>query len=238
MGASQHRSSHGYRGDRRSPEGNRRSRSPDDRRRGGYEDRRRGGYEDRRRGDERLESGRDERPSRDYSNARDAHRESERNRDWDAPARSRYIDDRRNDRSDDRDPDRRIQRDRAHLREVDDGRKPARDRIDSKDERGGRDYERPATTGRQAADAKGSKAGPQVEPADGTAEETGEEGMLSQDPEEAMMAAMGFGGFGSTKGSKVAGNVTGSANVKKERTWRQYMNRKGGFNRQLDPVNK
>ncbi|PWN22977.1 hypothetical protein BCV69DRAFT_280590 [Microstroma glucosiphilum] len=72
------------------------------------------------------------------------------------------------------------------------------------------------------------------------------------------MAAMGFGGFGTTKVSistrvlsravssvrsftcdanshlllwldsqnhKVEGNATGSANVKKERTWRQYMNR-------------
>lgn len=37
---------------------------------------------------------------------------------------------------------------------------------------------------------------------------------------------------------KVEGNEAGAANVKKERTWRQYMNRKGGFNRPLDPLKK
>lgn len=47
---------------------------------------------------------------------------------------------------------------------------------------------------------------------------------------------MGFGGFGTTKGKKVAGNDAGAAEVKKERTWRQYMNRKGGFNRPLDKI--
>lgn len=40
-----------------------------------------------------------------------------------------------------------------------------------------------------------------------------------------MAAMMGFGGFGTTKGKKVAGNAAGAAEVKKERTWRQYMNR-------------
>jgi len=50
------------------------------------------------------------------------------------------------------------------------------------------------------------------------------------------MAALGFGGFGSTKGKHVPGNEAGLANVKKERTWRQYMNRKGGFNRVLEKI--
>lgn len=40
-----------------------------------------------------------------------------------------------------------------------------------------------------------------------------------------MAAMMGFGGFGTTKGKKVKGNSAGAAEVKKERTWRQYMNR-------------
>ncbi|ORX72253.1 DUF1777-domain-containing protein [Linderina pennispora] len=52
--------------------------------------------------------------------------------------------------------------------------------------------------------------------------------------EEQMMALMGFGGFDSTKGKSVAGNSDGAANVKKQRKFRQYMNRKGGFNRPLD----
>ncbi|CDR99480.1 hypothetical protein [Sporisorium scitamineum] len=51
-----------------------------------------------------------------------------------------------------------------------------------------------------------------------------------------MAAMMGFGGFGTTKGKKVSGNTAGAAEVKKERTWRQYMNRKGGFNRPLDKI--
>ena len=41
-----------------------------------------------------------------------------------------------------------------------------------------------------------------------------------------------------SKGKKVQGNQTGTAEVRKERTWRQYMQRKGGFNRPLSPVRK
>jgi U4/U6.U5 tri-snRNP-associated protein 3 len=51
-----------------------------------------------------------------------------------------------------------------------------------------------------------------------------------------MMAAMGLSGFGSTKGKHVEGNQEGKVNVKKVRTWRQYMNRRGGFNRPLDKI--
>lgn len=65
-----------------------------------------------------------------------------------------------------------------------------------------------------------------------------EDGAPVDEAEAAMMASMGFGGFGTTKGTHVKGNSQGGANVKKERTWRQYMNRKGGFNRQLDAVKK
>lgn len=48
---------------------------------------------------------------------------------------------------------------------------------------------------------------------------------------------MGFGGFDSTQGKHVHGN--GGMVIqekKKKRQYRQYMNRKGGFNRQLDNV--
>jgi len=51
-----------------------------------------------------------------------------------------------------------------------------------------------------------------------------------------MMTVMGLAGFGSTKGKHVEGNQEGVVNVKKMRTWRQYMNRRGGFNRPLDKV--
>jgi U4/U6.U5 tri-snRNP-associated protein 3 len=56
------------------------------------------------------------------------------------------------------------------------------------------------------------------------------------DEDEAMMAMMGLTGFGSTKGQHVIGNQEGSTDVKKPRTWRQYMNRRGGFNRPLDKI--
>jgi len=47
---------------------------------------------------------------------------------------------------------------------------------------------------------------------------------------------MGMSGFGTTKGTHVEGNQEGAVNVKKIRTWRQYMNRRGGFNRPLDKI--
>jgi len=56
------------------------------------------------------------------------------------------------------------------------------------------------------------------------------------DDEAAMMAAMGMSGFGSTKNKKVEGNQEGAVEIKKMRTWRQYMNRRGGFNRPLDKI--
>lgn len=58
-----------------------------------------------------------------------------------------------------------------------------------------------------------------------------EEGEDVSEADVAMMASMGFGGFGTTKGREVTGNQEGGVFIKKQRTWRQYMNRKGGFNR-------
>ncbi|BFZ55175.1 hypothetical protein PYCC9005_002215 [Savitreella phatthalungensis] len=52
-----------------------------------------------------------------------------------------------------------------------------------------------------------------------------------------MAAMMGFGGFGSTKNTKVQGNGKGGAIVGKAAQttkYRQYMNRQGGFNRALE----
>lgn len=51
-----------------------------------------------------------------------------------------------------------------------------------------------------------------------------------------MMKLMGFGSFDSTKGKKKKeGSVNAYAvNVTMKRKYRQYMNRKGGFNRPLD----
>ncbi|XP_005802191.1 U4/U6.U5 small nuclear ribonucleoprotein 27 kDa protein [Xiphophorus maculatus] len=50
-----------------------------------------------------------------------------------------------------------------------------------------------------------------------------------------MMKTMGFGSFDTTKGKKTDGSVNAYAvNVTMKRKYRQYMNRKGGFNRPLD----
>lgn len=54
--------------------------------------------------------------------------------------------------------------------------------------------------------------------------------------EEDLMKQMGFAGFDTTKNKKVPGNVDGNAKVNKRRKYRQYMNRKGGFNRPLDYI--
>mmetsp|Transcript_10746 Transcript_10746/g.14028 ORF Transcript_10746/g.14028 Transcript_10746/m.14028 type:complete len:275 (+) Transcript_10746:77-901(+) len=58
--------------------------------------------------------------------------------------------------------------------------------------------------------------------------------------EEQMQRLMGFGGFSTSKGKKVEGNDTGAARgatgAKGTRVYRQYMNRRGGFNKALDPV--
>ncbi|AFR96409.1 U4/U6.U5 tri-snRNP-associated protein 3 [Cryptococcus neoformans] len=58
----------------------------------------------------------------------------------------------------------------------------------------------------------------------------------ADDPEAQIAAMMGFGGFNSTKKKGIGQNVEGDASVHKQRTWRQYMNRRGGFNRPLDKV--
>jgi len=50
-----------------------------------------------------------------------------------------------------------------------------------------------------------------------------------------MMSQLGLPvGFDSTKGKQVAGNDAGAVKVKSTREYRQYMNRRGGFNRPLD----
>ncbi|CAH1397812.1 unnamed protein product [Nezara viridula] len=54
--------------------------------------------------------------------------------------------------------------------------------------------------------------------------------------EQEMMRLMGFCGFETTKGQKVDGNDSGAVHVILKRKYRQYMNRKGGFNRPLDFV--
>ena len=64
---------------------------------------------------------------------------------------------------------------------------------------------------------------------------------INDDDEDIAMAQlMGFSGFASTKGELVPDNqkgaARGAATKNKARKYRQYMNRKGGFNRALDKM--
>ncbi|KRY88095.1 U4/U6.U5 small nuclear ribonucleoprotein 27 kDa protein [Trichinella pseudospiralis] len=59
---------------------------------------------------------------------------------------------------------------------------------------------------------------------------------LGSDDQAAMKEVLGFSSFDSTKGKKVENNCAGDAHIHKKRKYRQYMNRRGGFNRPLDPV--
>ncbi|CAN0337108.1 unnamed protein product, partial [Phaeothamnion confervicola] len=57
--------------------------------------------------------------------------------------------------------------------------------------------------------------------------------------EQQMMRLMGFGGFDTSKGRTIDTNLKGAAkgavSKHKKREYRQYMNRRGGFNRPLGP---
>lgn len=52
--------------------------------------------------------------------------------------------------------------------------------------------------------------------------------------EQQMAKLMGFANFDTTKNKKVDGNDVYVAYLPKKRRYRQYMNRRGGFNRPLD----
>ena len=71
--------------------------------------------------------------------------------------------------------------------------------------------------------------------------EVNQEELEGLDEEEQMKMLLGFsGGFGSTKGEAVEDNQSsaarGAAAKNKARKYRQYMNRKNGFNRPLDKM--
>jgi U4/U6.U5 tri-snRNP-associated protein 3 len=81
---------------------------------------------------------------------------------------------------------------------------------------------------------------PKVQPQKEIIEVNPEE-LEGMDEEEQMRMLLGFsGGFGSTKGAAVEDNqnsaARGAAAKNKARKYRQYMNRKNGFNRPLDKM--
>ncbi|XP_065071161.1 U4/U6.U5 small nuclear ribonucleoprotein 27 kDa protein-like isoform X1 [Rhopilema esculentum] len=56
------------------------------------------------------------------------------------------------------------------------------------------------------------------------------------DDDTQMMQMMGFSSFDTTKGKHVKGQMEGCVKIEKAKKYRQYMNRRGGFNRPLDYV--
>ncbi|KAF8939700.1 hypothetical protein EDD21DRAFT_31454 [Dissophora ornata] len=174
---------------------------------------------DRRRDDRYRESERDRRDYRDRGvgggggggEARDSRRRKS------SRSRSPY---RRSGRSRSRSPrSRRGHRDGDA--DIEDGeyRKRRDDDLDNDD--GARDHKKKDSS-------KQSGAAKDVDP------EKPLEELSPEDEEARMMALMGFGGFDSTKGKHVAGADVSGADIKKQRQYRQYMNRRGGFNRPLD----
>ncbi|XP_055337585.1 U4/U6.U5 small nuclear ribonucleoprotein 27 kDa protein-like [Paramacrobiotus metropolitanus] len=139
-------------------------------------------------------------------------------------------------RSRSRSPDRKRRRSRS--------RSPIRDRADyrrTRDERSRSPRDRRERERERDSDRGKDRGPPPEKPVNRHASEeklvfSGTSGIAMDDDEEAMVAMMGFTSFDSTKGKKVEGNDTGMAAVAVKRKYRQYMNRRGGFNRPLDPV--
>ncbi|GLH00394.1 hypothetical protein R5R35_007789 [Gryllus longicercus] len=140
-----------------------------------------------------------------------------------SPSRRRRSKSRERDRDRDRDRDRRrrrsrerrrrsVERDHRHRRSRSWSRSRSRSRSRSKEKTRPRHLlaERPPIT---EADLEGKTP-----------------------DEQEMMKMMGFCTFDTTKGKKVDGNDVGTVHVILKRKYRQYMNRKGGFNRPLDFV--
>jgi U4/U6.U5 tri-snRNP-associated protein 3 len=99
------------------------------------------------------------------------------------------------------------------------------------------EQEKTAVLEQEEAAAAGKPLGPQD-----TIVEVNQEELEGLDEEEQMQKLLGFtGSFGTTKGSKVDDNhessARGAAAKNKSRKYRQYMNRKNGFNRPLEKMN-
>ncbi|XP_062366510.1 U4/U6.U5 small nuclear ribonucleoprotein 27 kDa protein isoform X2 [Cinclus cinclus] len=132
---------------------------------------------------------------------------------------SRDRDRRRRERSRSRDRDRRRSRSRSPHRRR--SRSPRRHRSSSSSP--ARPKERRDEEKKELKDSKKER-------------QITEEDLQGKTEEEIeMMKMMGFASFDTTKGKKVDGAANAYAiNVSQKRKYRQYMNRKGGFNRPLD----
>lgn len=143
-----------------------------------------------------------------------------------SPSPRRRDDRRRDDRRDrDRDRERRRPRTRSRSRSLD-RRRRSPDRRRSPSPRRRRSQS-PIPSTSFVKQKKSFAERPIITPAD----------LEGKTPEEQeMLKVMGFCGFDTTKGKKVDDNVEGDVHVVLKRKYRQYMNRKGGFNRPLDFV--
>ena len=143
-------------------------------------------------------------------------------------------------RSRSRSPRRRRSRSRSKSRERIRDNRRRRDREDSRErrrEKERRDRSRSRDNNRDNRDrgssskgkSKNNSAPPSATP---ILTEKDFEGKSNEEIE--MMKIMGFAGFNTSKNKKVDGNDHGEIHVTVKRRYRQYMNRKGGFNRPLD----
>ena len=129
-------------------------------------------------------------------------------------------------------------RDTRRRRERDESRERRRNRSRDRERNRGqrsRDRERTRSRDRGRARSEGRREQlqqEQVEPPILNVEDF--EGKSSKEIE--MMKIMGFANFDTSKNKKVKGNDSGDIHVSLKRKYRQYMNRKGGFNRPLDAI--
>ncbi|KAI1096980.1 hypothetical protein F5B19DRAFT_435391 [Rostrohypoxylon terebratum] len=101
--------------------------------------------------------------------------------------------------------------------------------------RGGRSAARGSTE--ETEDRRRRTETPNSNRGDAMDEDVEEEDIVVEDDGlSAMQAMMGFGGFGTTKGTHIPGNNAGAVRKEKKTEYRQYMNRIGGFNRPLSPT--
>ncbi|KAH0584361.1 hypothetical protein H2248_009901 [Termitomyces sp. 'cryptogamus'] len=179
---------------------------------------RRGGDRDRRPSDRRERDG--DRRDRDRDWNRDRDRERDRDRRDDRGGKRK--DDDRDRRDDRRDPPRKERTEDSSYRPLDEGT------------RSSQPFKAAMPT--NIADATIEPVTSRLNLDPDAPDEEGEAMDAENDDDATMMAAMGLSGFGSTKGKSVEGNQDGAVFLKKQRTWRQYMNRRGGFNRPLDKI--
>ena len=127
-------------------------------------------------------------------------------------------------------------RDTRRRRERDESRERRRNRSRDRERNRSRSRDR-ARSGERGAGSSSNKnkpshSAPIAEPPILTEKDF--EGKSNEEIE--MMKIMGFANFDTSKNKKVKGNDSGDIHVSLKRKYRQYMNRKGGFNRPLDAI--